>query len=94
MIFDARENILIGLATSVAANCQPCVEVHLAKAKENNISDQEIKEAINIGKTVKKGAAAHMDNFFAGINGENPCCAGNPCEATNPCAPKNPCACG
>jgi AhpD family alkylhydroperoxidase len=94
MILDIRENILISLATSVAANCQPCVETHLARAKENNISDLEIKEAINIGKTVKKGAAAHMDNFVAGINEENPFCAGNSCEDTNPCTPKNPCACG
>ena len=94
MIFDTRQTVLIGLATSVAANCQPCVEIHLAKAKENNISDLEIKEAINIGKSVKKGAASHMDNFIAEVNGENPCCAGNPCEASNPCAPKNPCACG
>lgn len=94
MIFDARTTILIGLATSVAASCQPCLEIHISKAKENGISDAEIKEAINIGKTVKKGAAAHMDNFVAGINGENPCCASNPCEASNPCAPKNPCSCG
>ncbi len=94
MIFDTRQTVLIGLATSVAANCQPCLEIHLTKAKENNISDLEIKEAINIGKTVKKGAASHMDNFVAGVNGENHCCAGNPCEASNPCTPKNPCACG
>ena len=86
MIFDTRITVLIGLATSVAANCQPCLEIHLSKAKENGISDIEIKEAINIGKTVKKGAAAHMDNFSAGINGETPCCPSNPCESSNPCA--------
>ena len=87
MIFDARTTTLIGLATSVAANCQPCLEIHISKAKENGISDVEIKEAINIGKTVKKGAASHMDNFIAGTKGENPCCA------SNPCAPQNPCSC-
>lgn len=90
MIFDARTTTLIGLATAVSANCQPCLDIYMKKAKENGISDVEMKEAINIGKSVKKGAAVGMDNFVAGTTpAENPCCA-----VSNPCAPQNPCSCG
>ncbi len=83
MIFDERIAILIGLGASVSCNCQPCVHIHVKKAKEAGISDQEIKEAIIIGRNVKKGAAAKFDDFLATVNEGSYSCSDN----TGGCCP-------
>lgn len=65
MSLDSRIKLLIAIGVSVGANCLPCVELHVAKAREIGISEQEIGEAIEVGKTVRKGAAYRMDQFIA-----------------------------
>ena len=55
---------LIAIGASVTANCKPCLEYHVAKAKENGATDEEIAEAIAIAKMVRKGAGAKMDEFI------------------------------
>ena len=80
MAIDIRTTILVSIGASVATNYQPCLQLLINKAKENGISELEIKKTINVGKTVRKGAAAHMDNFVATMSGESPCCSSNPCE--------------
>ncbi|HWR41315.1 MAG TPA: carboxymuconolactone decarboxylase family protein [Patescibacteria group bacterium] len=76
---------LIAIGASVTANCQPCIQYHSAKARELGLDDAEIREAVNMGKTVRKGAAAHMDNHINALNGQSCGCGANPC-APNPCA--------
>jgi AhpD family alkylhydroperoxidase len=72
MTFDRRTVELIAIGASVAVNCQPCLKYHTDKALEVGITEQEIKEAIEVGRTVKKGAAHHMDKFIASQHGESP----------------------
>ena len=67
MSLDSRITALISVGVSVGANCQPCLQYHVAKAKENGISEQEIQEAINVGKAVRKGAAYKMDQYIASL---------------------------
>ena len=54
---------LIAIGASITANCHPCLEYHVAKARENGAEEEEIKEAIAVGKIVRKGAAGEMDRF-------------------------------
>ena len=59
---------LIAIGASISANCQPCLEYHTAKAIEYGANNSEIKSAIEVGKLVRKGAAAKMDKFVLSIN--------------------------
>jgi AhpD family alkylhydroperoxidase len=68
MSFDIRVTELISIGVSVGVNCQPCLQYHVANAKENGISEQEIQEAINVGRTVRKGAAYKMDQYIASLS--------------------------
>ena len=61
MTFDNRTTELIAIGASVAANCQSCVEYHLAKAAEYGIEQNELAQAAEIGRMVRKGAAANVD---------------------------------
>ena len=54
---------MIAIGASVTANCQPCLEYHVAKARENGAEEEEIKDAIAVGKIVRKGAAGKMDQY-------------------------------
>jgi len=67
MKLDTRIKELIAVGASVAANCQPCLQYHVAKARESGADEEEIAVAIAVAKAVRKGAAAKMDDFAAGI---------------------------
>jgi len=67
MSLDNRVIELIAIGASVGANCQPCLEYHVAKALENGSCKQEIQEAINVGITVRKGAANKMDKYIVSL---------------------------
>ena len=43
-----RERHLIGLAVATTKGCPDCTAVRIATAKKSGISDQAIKEAINL----------------------------------------------
>ncbi|MEA3224900.1 MAG: carboxymuconolactone decarboxylase family protein [Planctomycetota bacterium] len=61
---DVRIKELIAIGASITANCKPCLEYHVAKARENGVDDQEIAEAVTVGKMVRNGAASKMDEFI------------------------------
>ena len=63
MQLDERTMRLVAVGASIAANCQSCLQTNLVKARENGSDEQEIAEAIWVGKMVRKGAAAKMDRF-------------------------------
>ena len=68
MKLDTRIKELIAVGASLTANCQPCLQFHATKALESGADEQEIAEAIEIGKMVRKGAAAKMDGFASTLN--------------------------
>jgi AhpD family alkylhydroperoxidase len=72
MGFDKRTTELISLGASVSANCQPCLEYHIKKAIEAGITEQEIKDAIDVGRMIRTGSAYKMDQFAASQTGESP----------------------
>ena len=61
---DAKLQELVAIGASITANCKPCLEYHVGRAKENGASDQEIAEAVAVGKIVRKGAGSKMDEFI------------------------------
>lgn len=65
MKLDTKLEELIAIGASITANCQPCLEYHAEKAREHGADAEEIARAIEIGKTVRKGAQAKMDRFAA-----------------------------
>jgi len=75
MNIDNRIEELIAVGASITANCQPCLQYHVAKAAECGADPQQIAAAIEIGKMVRKGAAAKMDQFAATLNSAVPSAA-------------------
>jgi len=63
-MLDAKMKELIAIGASVACNCHPCVKYHTGKANELNIKPELIKQAIEVGKMVRKGAAGQMDELL------------------------------
>ncbi len=72
MSLDNKINELIAIGASISANCQPCLEYHTRKARENGSDEKEIIEAIEVGKLVRRGAAAKMDKFAENISQSAP----------------------
>ncbi len=58
---------LIAIGASVGAHCQPCLTYHVNKAKEMGVAEDEIREAINVGHMVEKGASLEMQKFAKGV---------------------------
>lgn len=69
MKLDPKIQELIAVGASVTAGCQPCLQYHAAKALENGAGADEVAEAIEVGKTVRRGAAAKLDKFAAELAG-------------------------
>ncbi|MBI5445465.1 MAG: carboxymuconolactone decarboxylase family protein [Deltaproteobacteria bacterium] len=65
MGLDPKIKSLICVGSSITANCQPCLKIHAEKARENGAADAEIREAVALGKSVRKGSATKMDEFTA-----------------------------
>ena len=68
MKLDDRTRALIAVGAAIAANCQPCLQAAAAMARERGADSQEIADAIEVGKIVRKGAASKMDKFIASQN--------------------------
>ncbi len=80
MKLDTRITELIAIGSSVTANCQPCLQYHVDKARESGASDLDIAQAIEVAKMVRKGAAAKMDTFASAMSKTAPANAGAPGE--------------
>jgi AhpD family alkylhydroperoxidase len=65
---DRRTKELIAIGASVTASCQPCLEFHVGKAREYGAAEKDISMAVAVGKTVRKGAAAKMDEFAKSVS--------------------------
>ncbi len=82
MKLDYRIRELIAVGASVGANCHSCLEYHFGKAREQGVPDDEIAEAIEVGKLVRKGAQGKMDKLAIDLLHET---VGSPAEAPAGC---------
>jgi len=67
MTIDNRIKELIAVGASITANCQPCLQYHAGKALEFGADAGEIAAAVEVGKQVRKGASAKMDQFSSSM---------------------------
>ncbi len=63
---------LIAVGASVAANCQECLQTNLARARECGADENELSQAIWVGRMVRKGAASKMDEFAGQLVQKDP----------------------
>jgi AhpD family alkylhydroperoxidase len=63
-MLDEKTKELIAVGASIAANCQPCIKHHVGKAREMKIAEGDIRQAMDVGKMVRKGAAGQMDKLL------------------------------
>lgn len=63
-MLDEKLKELIAIGASVSANCHPCLKYHVTKAREKGIDEDDIRQAIDVGKMVRKGAAGQMDKLI------------------------------
>ncbi|AQQ70015.1 alkylhydroperoxidase AhpD family core domain protein [Limihaloglobus sulfuriphilus] len=61
---DEKVKELIAIGAAVACNCHPCVKFHTDKARKMNIDQELVKQALDVGKMVRKGAAGQMDELL------------------------------
>ncbi len=69
---DAKMKELIAVGASVSAHCQPCLTYHAGEARELGVTNEELREAIEVGKMVSKGAGAKMKAFAETVLKEEP----------------------
>ena len=67
---DTKMKELIAIGASVTANCVPCLKFHFAKAQEAGASGDEVREAVQVGRMVRKGAAGKWDEEAKRILGQ------------------------
>lgn len=68
MKLDNRIKELIAVGASVTANCQPCLEYHVGAAREAGAEEQEVAQAIEVAKAVRKDAASKFDKFVSSLS--------------------------
>jgi len=73
---------LVAVGASITANCQPCLQYHVEKALGAGADAGELQAAIQVGKQVRKGASAKMDQFSSSMKEIAPVPAGT---AASPC---------
>lgn len=79
MLLDTKTIRLIAVGASVAANCQPCLQTSIAQAIEAGLQPVEIGEAMQVGRQVRRGAAAKMDQLIETLHANAIQAAGGGC---------------
>jgi AhpD family alkylhydroperoxidase len=67
MKLDQRIQRLIAVGAAISANCQPCLQTNVTEALKEGADEQEIAEAIEVGKRVRQGAAVKMNSFILSL---------------------------
>jgi len=82
---DERTGVLVCLGAATSANCVPCFEHYLKKAKDLGLSSEEILEAADLASKVKNGAHLIMRRGIKAIIGNEEAsdlCACGPTKGT------------
>ena len=66
-MIDDKVKELIAIGASVSANCHPCVKYHVDKARKLAVDEDQIRQAIEVGQMVRKGAAGQMDKLISAL---------------------------
>lgn len=88
---DAKVQELIGIAASVAAGCDSCLEDHVGAARREGADNREIRTAIQIARAVRLQAVTRIDDLserlergrtitLAATRGDGGCDCGDGCS--------------
>ena len=66
-----KTKLLIAVGASFTANCQPCLKTAVTQAQIAGVGEKELREAIAIGRIVRKGAMGKMDKFASTLTGRD-----------------------
>lgn len=61
---------LVAVGASVAANCHPCLDHHLARCDELGVPREEVAEAVKMGLKVNHGAESAIRRKARELLGE------------------------
>ena len=76
----ARDRELVSLGAALAANCIPCVEYHIPKAREAGLTDEELAEVLDVAEYVRQVPANKvLEAARAFVSGAPQPEQGNPC---------------
>lgn len=50
----SRDRALVGLGAALGSNCIPCVEHHVALARDAGVTDDELRHAISVADTIRQ----------------------------------------
>jgi len=59
-ILNSRERELVALGAALACNCIPCIEYHIKEARQAQLTDAEIAEAIELAENIKRVPAGKV----------------------------------
>ena len=51
---------LIAIGASIGASCEPCLKYHVKASRKLGLSDDQMREAVSIGRMVKDASAKNM----------------------------------
>jgi AhpD family alkylhydroperoxidase len=66
-----KVKLLVAVGASFTANCQPCLRTAVTEAQRAGVEEKEIREAIAIGRIVRKGSMGKMDKFASTLIGKD-----------------------
>ncbi len=62
---DPKTKELVGIAAAVAGHCQPCFAYHYKEATRLGVSEEVIRAAVDLARSVRQAGDKHMDEFAA-----------------------------
>ncbi|MEW6442368.1 MAG: carboxymuconolactone decarboxylase family protein [bacterium] len=69
---DEKTNTLICLGAAAAANCVPCFEHFLARARAMKLAEEEISEAADLARKILNGAHVYLWRSIESAMGREP----------------------
>lgn len=71
---NTKIKVMISLGSSYAAGCIPCFDHYYMLAKEEKITDNDIKDIIAIAKKVRNGSDIALEKAILDVIDENDIC--------------------
>ena len=69
---DAKFKELLGVAASIAAGCESCLEYHVGAARREGADSREIQTAVQIARAVRLQAVTKIDDLAAKLDRGEP----------------------
>ena len=73
---DERMKELVAMGASAAVNCHPCIDFHLAECDRLGMDRTEVREAVEVGMAVARGAGAKTRDKADALLGKAACTGG------------------